>query len=190
MVREFELIKDVFRTACNLRLWQNVDLTEGTLQVHRILSRLPTKMAKEHGDLYIEADPKARSSKRNIVIAAFALESLKQHKIRQDEVRCLAGDAWEEHDYVFATPLGKHLDPGGVLVHLKQLLVKAGLPDKRFHDLRHSAATMLLSMGVHPKVVQEILGHSEISMTMDIYSHVLPTMQRDAMEKLNQAFER
>ena len=147
-------------------------------------------LVTEHGDLYIEADPKTKSSKRSIVIAAFALEVLKQHKIRQDEVKRLASDAWEEHDYVFATPLGKHLDPGGVLVHLKHLLVKAGLPDKRFHDLRHSAATLLLSMGVHPKVVQEILGHSEISMTMDIYSHMLPTMQKDAMSRLNQAFER
>jgi len=71
---------------------------------------------------------------------------------------------------------------------LKVLLKKAGLPDIRFHDLRHSAATMLLSMGVHPKVVKEKLGHSEISMTMDTYSHVLPTMQKDAMDRLNDFF--
>jgi integrase len=68
------------------------------------------------------------------------------------------------------------------------LLKRAGLPDVRFHDLRHSAATLLLSKGAHPKVVQEILGHSEIGMTMDIYSHVLPTMQREAMDRLNQEF--
>jgi integrase len=127
--------------------------------------------------------------RRNIALAGFAVEALKQHRIRQKEMKRLAGDIWEEHDYVFCTPLGKHLNPGhGVLVQLKILLEKAGLPDIRFHDLRHSAATLLLSMGVHPKVVQEILGHSEISMTMDIYSHVLPTMQKDAMVKLNQAF--
>jgi integrase len=62
---------------------------------------------------------------------------------------------------------------------------KADLPDIRFHDLRHSAATLLLSLGVHPKVVQELLGHTQISMTMDIYSHVLPSMQQDAVSKLN-----
>ena len=73
---------------------------------------------------------------------------------------------------------------------LKKLLQKAGLPDVRFHDLRHSVATMLLSMGTHPKVVQELLGHSQISMTMDIYSHVLPTMQRDAISKLNDALRK
>jgi integrase len=71
----------------------------------------------------------------------------------------------------------------------KALLKKANLPDIRFHDMRHSAATLLLSMGIHPKVVQELLGHSEISMTMDIYSHVMPTMQKDAMTKLNEALE-
>lgn len=66
----------------------------------------------------------------------------------------------------------------------------AGLPHTRFHDLRHSAATMLLSLGVHAKVVQEMLGHTQISMTMDIYSHVLPSMQQDAMSKLNDALKR
>ena len=67
----------------------------------------------------------------------------------------------------------------------KKLLEKADLPDIRFHDLRHSAATLLLSLGVHPKVVQELLGHTQISMTMNIYSHVLPSMQQDAVSRLN-----
>src|SRR5207342_2547107 len=66
---------------------------------------------------------------------------------------------------------------------------KAELPDIRFHDLRHSAATLLLSVGVHPKVVQEILGHSQISIAMDVYSHVLPGMQQDAMSRLNDALK-
>ena len=72
----------------------------------------------------------------------------------------------------------------------KSFLKDASLPPMRFHDLRHSAATFLLSMGVHPKVVQEILGHSNISMTMDTYSHVLPSMQIDAMDKINDLFGR
>jgi len=69
------------------------------------------------------------------------------------------------------------------------VLKKASLPDIRFHDLRHSAATMLLAMKVHLKVVQELLGHNQISMTMDIYSHVLPTMQEEAMDKMNDALQ-
>ena len=67
----------------------------------------------------------------------------------------------------------------------KKLLEEADLPDIRFHDLRHSAATLLLSLGVHSKVVQELLGHTQITMTMDIYSHVLPSMQQDAVSRLN-----
>jgi integrase len=83
------------------------------------------------------------------------------------------------------SPTDTYLGLGhNALVQLKKLLEKAGLPDIRFHDLRHSAATALLTMDIHPKIVQEILGHSEIGMTMNIYSHVLPTMQKDAMDKL------
>ena len=67
----------------------------------------------------------------------------------------------------------------------KRLLKVAELPNIRFHDLRHSAATILLGMGIHPKIVQELLGHSSISMTMDVYSHVLPSMQQEAMSKLD-----
>jgi integrase len=70
---------------------------------------------------------------------------------------------------------------------LKAFLKQAGLPDVRFHDLRHSSAALLLSLGVYPKVVQEILGHSQISMTLDIYSHVLPSMHQEAMARLNAA---
>ncbi len=119
-----------------------------------------------------------------------ALDALKQHRTRQLEAKLKAGASWEDHDYVLCTQFGKHLNPGhDVLVQLKKLLVKAGLPDIRFHDLRHSSASLLLSLEVHPKVVQELLGHTEISMTMNIYSHALPTMQKDAMEKLNRMLQ-
>src|SRR5258707_14506442 len=92
-------------------------------------------------------------------------------------------------DYVFCTLHGTHLNPNHVVEEFKKLLNRAGLPDIRFHDLRHSAATLILTAGVHPKVVQEILGHTQISMTMDIYSHVLPGMQQDAMNRLHNALK-
>jgi integrase len=169
--------------------WQDINFTTGMLYVRRTLSRLPTQMGRERGDLYIEAEPKTKNSRRSIALARFALESLEQHRKRQEEMKERAGGYWKDNDYVFCDEHGEHLDPGyGALVQLKLLLKKAGLPDIRFHDLRHSAATLLLSMGVHPKIVQEMLGHSEISMTMDIYSHVLPTMQREAVSRLNQIF--
>jgi integrase len=167
--------------------WQDINFTTSTLQVRRILTRVPTKMP---GKGYVEAEPKTEKGRRSILLPTFAVEALKQHRLRQLEAKLKAGPAWREHDYVFCTTVGTHLNPTrDVLDQLKTLLQKAGLPDLRFHDLRHSAATMLLSMGVHPKVVQELLGHSQISMTMDVYSHVLPTMQQDAMNRLNEALQ-
>jgi integrase len=164
--------------------WQDINFERSVLQVQRALTRMPTGLG------YKETEPKTRKSRRSIVLTAFAVEALKKHQARQLEMKKAAGEAWEEHDYVFCTTFGKHLHPGhDVLEELKKLLKKAGLPDVRFHDLRHSTATLLLSKGVHPKVVQEILGHSEISMTLDTYSHVLPTMQKAAMEGLNDFFD-
>jgi len=167
--------------------WQDINVDAGVLQVRRILSRVPSKMP---GKGYVEAEPKTQKSRRSLVIAPFALEALTQHRVRQLEAKLKAGDAWQEHDYVFCTSIGTHLNPTrDMLDQLKALLKKAELPDIRFHDLRHSAATLLLSVGVHPKVVQEILGHSQISITMDVYSHVLPGMQQDAMSRLNDALK-
>jgi integrase len=89
---------------------------------------------------------------------------------------------------MFCNKHGGYLDPAHLRQRFDRLLKDAGLPDVRFHDLRHSAATILLSMDVHPKVVQEILGYSQISMTMDTYFHVLPDMQQEAMDKMNDLF--
>lgn len=169
--------------------WQDIDFTTGKLQVRRVLSRVPTKMEnREH--VYVEAETKTQQSRRNVTIAPFALNALRDYRIHQLETRLEAGPLWEEHDYVFCTSLGTHLGPNHVVEELKKLLKLAGLPDIRFHDLRHSAATLLLSLGVHPKVVQELLGHTQISMTMDIYSHVLPGMQEDAINRLDDALSK
>ncbi len=169
--------------------WQDISFSTGTLQVQRILTRVPTDTpGREH--VYVEAEPKTRKSRRNVIVAPFALEALKQHRVHQREAKLKAGALWQEHDYVFCTLLGKCLNPNHVVEELKKLLTRAGLPDIRFHDLRHSAATLLLSLGIHPKIVQELLGHTQISMTMDIYSHVLPGMQQEAMSKLHDALKR
>ena len=162
--------------------WQDINFSTGTLQVRRILSRV---MSERKVREFIEADPKTQKSRRSITLAPFALEALKQHRARQIETKVKAGPSWEEHDYVFCTLTGTHLRPNHVVDEFKKILKRAGLPAIRFHDLRHSTATLLLSLGVHAKVVQEMLGHTQISMTMDIYSHVLPSMQVDAVNRLN-----
>ena len=168
--------------------WKDVSFTTGTLQVRRILTHMPAKLNGKGG--YVEAEPKTEKSRRNIAIAAFALEKLKEHRVRQLEEKLKAGPAWKENDLVFCSTVGGHLHTSRILFkQFKALLKKAELPDIRFHDLRHSSATMLLSVDVHPKVVQEILGHSQISMTLDIYSHVLPTMQQQAVSKMNDVLQ-
>jgi integrase len=140
--------------------WQDINFSTGTLQVRRILTRVSSEASVR---VCIEAEPKTQQSRRSITIASFAFEALKQHRLRQLEARLKAAAFWEEHDYVFCTLVGTHLRPSHVVDEFKKLLKKANLPDIRFHDLRHSAATLLLSLGIHPKVVQEMLGHTRIA---------------------------
>ncbi|HEU5230212.1 MAG TPA: tyrosine-type recombinase/integrase [Ktedonobacteraceae bacterium] len=162
--------------------WQDINFSQNTLQVRRIFTRRP-------GNRYIESEPKTEKSRRNILLAPIVVTLLKQHRTRQLEAKLKAGSQWQDRGLVFCTSLGTPLNPEKMVARFKTLLKKGGLPPIRFHDLRHSAATILLSLGVHPKVVQELLGHNQISMTMDIYSHVLPGMQRDAITKLNDALQ-
>ncbi len=98
------------------------------------------------------------------------------------------GAAWEDNGLVFANEVGQPLDGTAVLRRsFYPLLERSDLPRIRFHDLRHTAATLLLGQGVHPKIVSEMLGHSQIAITLDLYSHVTPTMQRQAVEALEAA---
>jgi integrase len=157
--------------------WQDINFEQAMLQVRRIFTRAP-------GSRYIESEPKTEKSRRSIMLASVTLETLKQHRVRQLEAKLQAGSEWQEQDLVFCTSFGTPLNPNWVLERFKKLLQKAGLPDMRFHDMRHSIATILLSMGTHPKVVQELLGHNRIQQTVDTYSQVLPTIHRDAIKKL------
>lgn len=123
------------------------------------------------------------------MLPQFVLDALKKHRAQQDEIRLQAGPTWQEHNLVFTTDTGGFVEGTHLNRRFKQLLKEAGLPDMRFHDLRHSAATILLGKGVHPKLVQELLGHSQMSITRDRYSHVLPSMQRDMMKGLDDLYK-
>jgi integrase len=159
--------------------WDDIDFSHGKLQVRRTIARITDKG-------FTVSEPKTPKSRRSINLTPMAIESLKQHRIRQHEHRLLAGPAWDEQGWVYANALGRPIEAGNMMRRsFLPLLAKAELPKIRFHDLRHSTATLLLSMGTHPKIVQELLGHSQISMTLDTYSHVLPSLQEDAMSRLN-----
>jgi integrase len=118
------------------------------------------------------------------------VESLKRHRVRQLEYRLSTGDAYEDCGYVFANETGGYIHPNTLYRRFRSLIARAGVPTIRFHDLRHTSATLLLAEGVHGKIVQERLGHANIAMTLDLYSHVSADMQRDAADALEATIAR
>jgi integrase len=133
--------------------------------------------------------PKRNKNRRSVKLAALALDTLRAHRERQSEEREILDGLWQDHGLVFTSTIGTPLNRHNVFGRsFKPLLNKAGLPHTvRFHDLRHTCATLLCSKNVNPKVVQEMLGHANISQTMDIYSHVLPNMQDEAAAAIESA---
>ena len=162
--------------------WEDIDLENKYLYVRRSVGR-----AYKYG--IVVSEPKTKSGIRVIKLPNIVIDVIAEHKVLQDAVKAKLGTRWQDSGYVFCNGIGEFLDESQLQLMYKRLLKRAMLPNIRFHDLRHSAATIMISMGVNPKVVQEILGHSNISMTMDTYAHVLPSMQQDAMEKLNDRYK-
>jgi integrase len=131
-------------------------------------------------------NPKTASSRRQVALTKTAVEALRRHRVAQAKERLRNGAFWDDHDLVFANEVGRPIEVRNLMRRsFLPLLKVAGLPRIRFHDLRHSAATLLLGQGVHPKVVAEMLGHSRISTTLDLYSHVTPTMQKEATDAMD-----
>ncbi len=155
--------------------WRDIDLEAGRVYVSRQLDREKTL-----------SETKTDKGRRVIDLPAFAVEILRAHRARQLEHRLLAGPEWEDHNLVFSTYKGRPLGHRNVIREYAKLLRRAGLPHVEFHGLRHTAATLMLIQGVPAKVVQEMLGHSQVSVTLDIYSHVTPGMGRDAASKLQE----
>jgi integrase len=159
--------------------WSDLDWKMRKLKIQRQVHR-----TVEHEVVFSE--PKTDAGRRIIVLGPATIEKLREHIKLQLLEREFAGDKWQENDLIFPSLVGTPIDNRNIQRYFKQLLVDLGLPEIRFHDLRHTAATLMLLQGIHPKVVQERLGHSEISMTLNIYSHVLPSMQEEAAEKLDE----
>ncbi len=136
---------------------------------------------------YVEGKPKTAAGKRWISFPAFLLDLLKDHQAQQGRLRESA-EKWEERDLVFSNLRGGYLHPNHMGKEFRKLLKDAGLPAIHFHDLRHSAATILLCMGVNVKVIQELLGHSDISVTLGVYGHLLPSMQQAVVDTWDGVF--
>lgn len=161
--------------------WSDVDLEQGLVTVQRSLIWRSYKS----GDWYF-GEPKTARSRRRIPLPDSVVRALIQHKRRQAEERLKEGAAYKNLDLIFATSEGQPLIRLNVIQkHFKPILERAKLPATlRLYDLRHTCATLLLAANENPKVVSERLGHSSITLTMDVYSHVLPDMQQGASDKL------
>lgn len=160
--------------------WSDINLDVGTLTVRRGLHRVAGK-----GLVYEE--PKAERSRRTLALPAPLVMALRRHRGVQLEERQAAGSLWEEHDLVFAQMNGRPLDKRSDWEGWKALLTRAGVREVRLHDGRHTAATLLLSEGVHPRVVMELLGHAQMRTTTDTYSHVMPALAKEAAAKMGTA---
>lgn len=157
--------------------WSDLDMETGTLRICRQVQRV-----KDVGLVFSE--PKSEKSRRLIILGPEAIKRLQKHADRQYQQKLFAGDRWMENDLIFPNTIGKPKEQNRLLKDFKILADAAGLPRIRFHDLRHTAATLMLQEEVNPKIVQEILGHSDINLTLNTYSHVLPTLQKEAAVKL------
>ena len=178
----------ILSLTCGLRMgeslglkWSDIDLDAGTLRVHRQVQRI-----RDGGGL-VFSEPK-NASRRTIDLPQRALEALRSYRKRQLEEQLRAGGKWQDNGLVFASRKGTPLDAQNIVNrYFKPLLRRAGLPDIRWHDLRHTCATLLLSRGTHPKMVQHLLGHASIQLTLDRYSHWIPSMGRAAAEGMDEA---
>ena len=162
--------------------WRDVDLSLG--QVAVVQTRL-----KANGTTYF-AGPKTQRSRRTIAIDGATVDVLKRHRAAQARERLAFGPLYEDNDLVFCFRDGRPLDPDGVSQRFQRHAREARLPVLRFHDLRHTHATLGLMADVHPKVMQERLGHSSVAFTLDIYSHAIPTMQGEAASKVAALLDR
>jgi integrase len=154
--------------------WSDVDLDRGTLRVAQQLLRIKTGL--------VFSEPKSKKSRRTLDLHAGLVAALRAHRARQLEERLRAGRDWQDSGLVFTSHCGTPFDPRNLTRDFLPILKAAGLPRIRFHDLRHTAATLLLMKGVQPLTVSETLGHSTIMITMSLYGHVLPSMKREAAD--------
>ena len=160
--------------------WNDVDLDGGILRVRRTVQRL-------RGQGLVFGPPKSTDRVGASRLPDSACAALLSHRQRQDVERLTAGDSWQESGLVFTTSVGTVVEPRNLSRIFEHLVERSGVRRIRFHDLRHTCASLLLAQGVSPRVVMDVLGHSQLSITMDLYSHVMPSALRDAADAMDRA---
>lgn len=158
--------------------WKDIDFQTKTASICKNLVSIKGRPVLQ--------EPKTKGSNRSVTLPSMTIDALKRHKQVQDEEKLSVGDHYNQHDLVICTSVGTLLSPRNLLRSFQRILEGAGLPKIRLHDLRHTHATLMLKQGEHPKIVSERLGHSNTRITMDIYSHVLPNMQQEAVDRFEE----
>lgn len=158
--------------------WADCDLDARQAHIQRALQYQPGE-----GDVF--RSPKSAHSRRNIALSTETVRALRDHRTRQLEHRLQAGAAYADQDLVFPDVDGSPLSPTKIWKRFPKLVKAAGVGPLRFHDLRHTAATLMFKAGIHQRIVADRLGHASTSLTMDVYSHVTPDMQREAAEAMD-----
>ena len=174
------------------RLLAEKDVAKSRAEVRRLSAALEEtqRQLKAVKSSLQMAEPKSTRSRRTITLPALAVAALRSHRTRQLEERLVAGKRWCDSGMVFTTTIGTPLGTQSLHRSFKAILRNAGLPDIRYHDLRHTAATLLLAQGVDPRTIMETLGHSQISLTLNTYAHVVPALQREAAAKMDEILSR
>ncbi|MDK2888324.1 MAG: hypothetical protein PWP72_1202 [Thermoanaerobacter sp.] len=163
--------------------WQDVDLKAGTISVRHALAYTPEK------GIFFKP-PKNKKSRRTIDISGEVVAVMKEHRKKQAEAKLFFGQQYEDHGLVFCQPNGKPMHPDTPSSWFPEFLQRIGLPRLNFHCLRHTHASLLLQAGVDIKVISERLGHSSIRITYDLYSHLMPGMQKEAVDRLEKLLGR
>ncbi len=153
--------------------WADLHFSSGVIRVQRQVQSIP-------GQGWHFSEPKTKAGRRTIKLGEGVLHALRKHKDSQSSEIALAGDTWKNHSLIFPNKVGNPLNPSNLRVDFNRVILEAGLPKIRFHDLRHTAASIMLNNGIAPIVVSNILGHSKPSVTMDIYGHLLYQLQDEA----------
>jgi integrase len=163
--------------------WQDVDFDNCVLRVQQTCQWIA-------GEGFIFRQPKSHRSTRPVALSPDTVEILRQRRVASLEERLAAGTAYEDKGLVFADALGRPIHPSTLRQAWLGIVKASGMDRLRFHDLRHAHASLLMAQGVHPKIVSERLGHSSVSITLDIYSHVAPGLQAEAAAGLDALLQR
>ena len=164
--------------------WHDVDMAQGILHIRQTLVRVRTYDTAASKTTLLFQAPKTAAARRAVPIPAACLSALQRHKARQAEEKLRLGAAYSDHGLVFCRPSGLPMPPTDFGKHFRQLLTQAGVPAIRLHDTRHTFATLMLELGESPKTVQTMLGHTSVSITLDLYSHVSLELETRAAARL------